>query len=110
METSMTAKLKVTLHKADALPATVATINFPLLETADEYVVHGFAFADYLEQLQNPSTIFTDGASLDAAFEDCFNKTRLFLINGFNLTEEESIALMSTGVDFGITQVGAKTM
>eukprot|EP00951_Prasinocladus_malaysianus_P013354 scaffold100793_cov30-Prasinocladus_malaysianus.AAC.1 len=105
METSMTAKLKVTLHKAASLPKVVSNLTFPLLETSEEYVVHGFAYSNYLDQLAMPSDIFAEGASLDMAMEDCFNKTRLFLMNGWDLTEEETIAMMSTGVDFGITQV-----
>jgi len=105
METSMTAKLRITLHKKDSLPATVTNLTFPLLETSEEYVIHGFAYNNYLDDLPNPSTVFQEGASLNMAMEDCFNKTRLFLMNSFNLTEEETIAIMATGVDFGITQV-----
>lgn len=59
METSMTAKLRVTLHKAAELPAKVQHLNFPLLETSDQYVIHGFAYNNYLDQLEDPSDIFT---------------------------------------------------
>jgi len=105
METSMTAKLKVTLHKADALPKFVQNLNFPLLETAEQFVIHGFAYTDFLEELTTPSDIFSVGASVDRALEDAFNKTRIFIMDVYELTEEETIALMSTGVDFGITQI-----
>lgn len=105
METSMTAKLRVTLHKADRLPKMVATVDWPLLETSDQFVVHGFAFANYLDELEDPSTIFTDGASLDQAMQDCFVKTRDWLMDVYDLLEEETIALMTTSIDFGITQV-----
>lgn len=105
METSLTAQLKVTLHKADSLPTLVRTINFPLLETTDSFVIHGFAFPNYLDELETPSSIFAEGASTDLALEDCFNKTRTFLMDVYALSEPESIALMSTAVDFGITQV-----
>lgn len=76
METSMTAKLRITLHKAGSLPKQVQTMPFPLLETSTQFVVHGFAYDNYLEQLDDASTIFVEGASLDKAFEDCFLKTR----------------------------------
>lgn len=105
METSMTAKLRVTLHKADSLPKIVTGVEWPLLETSDLYVVHGFAYTDYLGELDDPSTIFAVGASIDDAMEDCFVKTRNWLMDAWDLTEEETIVLMTTSVDFGVTQV-----
>eukprot|EP01025_Chloroclados_australasicus_P030113 TRINITY_DN3018_c0_g1_i6.p1 TRINITY_DN3018_c0_g1~~TRINITY_DN3018_c0_g1_i6.p1 ORF type:complete len:646 (-),score=73.75 TRINITY_DN3018_c0_g1_i6:226-2064(-) len=105
METSLTATIKVTLHKKDSLPKLVSNLDFPLLETAEQFVVHGFAFFDYLSSLEEPSSIFTVGASLDLAMEDTFNKTRAFLMDVYDLTEPEAITLMSLAVDFGITQV-----
>lgn len=105
METSMTAKLRVTLHKAGSLPTKVATLDFPLLETLDKFVVHGFAYDNYLDQLADPSDIFSEGTSLDLAMADCYIKTRNWMMDVYSLTEEETIALMTTSVDFGITQV-----
>jgi acetamidase/formamidase len=105
METSMTTKLRVTLHKAGSLPKAVATLEFPLLETSDEYVIHGFAFDNYLDQLADPSDIFAEGASLDLAMADCFVKTRNWVMDVFDLIEEETIALMTTAINFGVTQV-----
>lgn len=35
----------------------VDTLSFPLLETDDKYVVHGFAYANYLDDLEDPSDI-----------------------------------------------------
>jgi acetamidase/formamidase len=105
METSMTAKLRIVLHKADSLPTKVQNLTFPLLETSDQYVIHGFAYSNYLDQLVDASTIFQEGASLDLAMADCFIKTRNWLMDTYDLIEEETIALMATAVDFGITQV-----
>lgn len=105
METSLTAQLKVTLHKNGSLPTLVQDLNFPLLETDDSFVIHGFAFPNYLDDLDTPSAIFAEGSSIDLALEDCFNKTRSFLINVYDMLEAESIAFMSTAVDFAITQV-----
>ncbi len=76
METSMTTKLRITLHKAGSLPKKVQSMPFPLLETSTQFVVHGFAYDNYLDQLEDASTIFAEGASIDLAFEDCFIKTR----------------------------------
>jgi acetamidase/formamidase len=105
METSMTTKLRITLHKEGSLPTKVATLDWPLLETSTQFVVHGFAYNNYLDQLDDASTIFQVGASLDLAMADCYIKTRNWLMDVYGLTEEETIAMMSTAIDFGITQV-----
>ena len=105
METSMTAKLRVTLHKQGEQEPFLTGVNWPLLETSDEWVVHGFAYANYLDELPDPSTIFANGTSIDAAMEDCFIKTRNWLMDAWDLIEEETIALMTTSIDFGVTQV-----
>ena len=105
METSMTTKLRVTLHKADSLPKFVTGVDWPLLETNSQWVVHGFAYSNYLDQIPDPSDIFRDGTSIDKAMEDCFTKTRNWLMDAWDLIEEETIALMTTSVDFGVTQV-----
>ena len=44
IETSTTVTLKLTLHKKGSLPQAVSKLNFPLLENANEYVVHGFTY------------------------------------------------------------------
>ena len=92
METSMTTKLRVALHKAGSLPKKVSSMPFPLLETSTQYVVHGFAFDNYLDELEDASTIFSQGASLDLAFEDVFLKTRDWMMDTFDLTEEETVS------------------
>jgi acetamidase/formamidase len=105
METSMTTKLRITLHKAGSLPKKVEYLDFPLLETSTQFVIHGFAYANYLDDLEDPSDIFSEGATLDLAMTDCFIKTRNWLMDVYDMIEEETIALMTTAVDFGITQV-----
>lgn len=52
IETSITATLRLTLHKKGALPLKLSKLNFPLLENANEYVVHGF---NYGVRLRIPS-------------------------------------------------------
>eukprot|EP00980_Cylindrotheca_fusiformis_P022003 scaffold8882_cov86-Cylindrotheca_fusiformis.AAC.1 len=60
METSMTTKLRLTLHKAGSLPKKLNTMPFPLLETSTQFVVHGFAIDNYLDDLEDPSDIFAE--------------------------------------------------
>ncbi|KAJ1459452.1 hypothetical protein M885DRAFT_459931, partial [Pelagophyceae sp. CCMP2097] len=105
VETSLTATLRLTLHKSATLPKLVKTINFPLLENDDVYVIHGFAYADYLSEVHPPSEIFNVGGHVDMALEDCFKKTRKFLMDTQNVLEAEAIAIMGTGCEFGITQI-----
>ena len=45
------------------------SLDFPLLENKNEYVVHGYAYSNYLKELNPPGQVFSKGASLDKAFE-----------------------------------------
>lgn len=45
------------------------------------------------------------GEDLNKPMKDCYKKTRNFLMDSFKLEERETLALMSVGVDFGITEV-----
>jgi acetamidase/formamidase len=44
-------------------------------------------------------------SSLDLAMKDAFRKTRRFLMEMRSLNEDEAVAVISAGVDFGVTQV-----
>ena len=44
IETSINANLRLTVLKADSLPAPVQDLQFPLLENDNEFVVHGFTY------------------------------------------------------------------
>jgi acetamidase/formamidase len=81
-------------------------LNYPLLETPHEWLVHGFSYANYLAELgpQAQTEIFGK-SSLDLAMRDAYHKMRHFLMTAKNLNEDEAISLMSVAVDFGITQV-----
>ena len=83
-----------------------ADLDYPLVETGDEWVVHGFSFANYLAEFGDKaqSEIFAK-SSLDRAMRDAFRKMRHFLMTAKRLTEDEAISLMSVAVDFGVTQV-----
>jgi acetamidase/formamidase len=107
IECSLTGTFQLIVHKRDKLGGTpLADLHYPLLETADDWVVHGFSFADYLAELgeKAQSEIFTK-SSLDAAMRDAFRKMRHFLMTTKGLSEDEAISLMSVAVDFGVTQV-----
>ena len=77
-----------------------------MLETKDEWLVHGFSFANYLTELGDKaqSDIYSK-SSVDLALRDAFRKMRKFLMTTKKLTEDEAISLITIGVDFGITQV-----
>eukprot|EP00897_Mesotaenium_endlicherianum_P005486 jgi/Mesen1/4966/ME000248S04250 len=105
IETCFTVKIRVKLLKLAKLPSTVRLLNFPLGETRYEYMIHGFVFLDYLSQLTTPSNISLEGGSLDLAFKGAYDRTRNFLMDAFYLAETEAIGVMSTSVDFIVTQV-----
>ena len=95
------------LHKAATLKGTpLEALQYPLLETQTEFLVHGFSFPNCLAQLgaKAQSEIYAK-SSVDLALRDAFRKMRHFLMTTQKLTEDEAVSLMSVGVDFGITQV-----
>ncbi len=107
IECSLTGTFQLILHKKASLNGTaLENLNYPLLETQDEWVLHGFSFANYLAELgaEAQSAIFGK-SSIDLAMRDAFRKMRHFLMTTQGLTEDEAISLMSVGVDFGVTQV-----
>ena len=107
IECSLTGVFQIVLHKADQLRGKpYADIDYPLVETADEWVVHGFSHADYLKEFGDKArSAIYEKSSLDPAMRDAFRKTRRFLMTAIGLTEDEAISLMSVAVDFGVTQV-----
>ncbi|MCF3934738.1 acetamidase/formamidase family protein [Acuticoccus sp. M5D2P5] len=107
IETSLTGIVRVTLHKADSLGGTpLEGLDFPLLETADEWVVHGFSYANYLDALgETAQSDIYSNSSIDGAMKDAFRKMRRFLMTAHGLDEDEAISLMSVATDFGVTQV-----
>ena len=107
IETSLTGVLQVILHKKDALAGTLLQgLDFPLLETDSEYIVHGFSYANYLAGLgENAQSEINNKSSIDNAMRDAFRKMRQFLMNVKGLSEDEAITLMSVAADFGVTQV-----
>jgi len=107
IETSLTGKIQVIVHKQADLPGTILEdLNYPLLETEDEYVVHGFSYANYLEELgETAQQDIYSQSSIDKAMRDAFQKMRHFLMTTQGLSEDEAISLMSVATDFGVTQI-----
>jgi len=107
IECSLTGTFQLILHKkADLAGTPLETLDFPMLETQDEWLVHGFTYPNYLADLGPDAQSEIYGkSSVDGAMQDAFRKMRQFLMSAKKLTEDEAISLMSVGVDFGITQV-----
>jgi acetamidase/formamidase len=107
IECSLTGTFQLILHKAAALVGTpLQDVDFPMIETQDEWVLQGFSYPNYLADLgaAAQSEIFQK-SSVDLAMRDAFRKMRRFLMAAKGLTEDEAISLMSIAVDFGVTQV-----
>ena len=107
IECSLTGTFQLILHKKNALGGTpLKDLNYPLLETQTEFVLHGFSFPNYLAELgaKAQSEIYGK-SSIDLAMRDSFRKMRHFLMTTQGLNEDEAVSLMSIAVDFGVTQV-----
>ena len=106
IECSMTAVIQLILHPAETVREPLKDLDYPLLETRDEWVIFGFSHPEYLKEMgaAAQSDIYKK-SSLDSAMRDAFRKARRFLMTTRNLSEDEAISLLSVGVDFGITQV-----
>ena len=107
IEMSLTGTFQLILHKKDKLTGSLAALNYPLLETQDEWVLHGFSASPTIwkSSARPRSRTSTRKSSIDLALRDAFRKMRSFLMNTKGLTEDEAISLISVGVDFGVTQV-----
>ncbi|MDF0487465.1 acetamidase/formamidase family protein [Sphingomonas sp. H39-1-10] len=106
IECSMTATIQVILHPAKASAKFIRDLDYPMIETRDEWVILGFSNPDYLKEFgPNAQSEVYKQSSIDLAMRDCFRKARRFLMTLRDLTEDEAISLLSVAVDFGISQV-----
>ncbi|HEY3598943.1 MAG TPA: acetamidase/formamidase family protein [Paraburkholderia sp.] len=107
IECSLTGDFQLVLHKKAALAGQAyADLTYPLVETADEWVLHGFSHPNYLAEFgSHAQSKIYEKSTLDLAMRDAFIKTRRFLMTTKGLSEDEAISLMSVAVDFGVTQV-----
>lgn len=107
LEASLTGDFHVTLLKAgNSAHPFVDGLSCPLLETAEAWVVQAFGYPNYLKDLGRhaQAEIYTK-SSVDPALRHAFRMTRRFLIEQYDLDEDDAVTLMSLAVDFGITQV-----
>jgi acetamidase/formamidase/AraC-like DNA-binding protein len=106
IECSLTGTFELVLHRKEELNPMLADLNYPLIDTGEEWVLQGFSQPNYLGELGDAaqSEIYKR-SSLDTAMRDAFRKARRFLMSTRGLSEDEAISLISVGVDFGVTQV-----
>ncbi|NUO85698.1 MAG: AraC family transcriptional regulator, partial [Cupriavidus sp.] len=108
IECSLTGDFQLVLHKSTMIErgAPFADLSYPLVETADEWILHGFSSPNHLTELgQMAQSHIYLKSTLDDAMRDAFRKTRRFLMTVKGLSEDEAVTLISVAVDFGITQV-----
>lgn len=107
IECSLTGTFQVVVRKKASLAGSALEgLDHPLLETQEEWCLHGFSFPNYLQQLgKDAQSEIYKKSSIDLALKDAFRKMRRFLMATKGLTEDEAISLMSIAVDFGVTQV-----
>ena len=107
IECSLTGIFQIVLHKkADLTGKPISDLDYPLLETPKEWVIHGFSHPNYLAEFgEAAQSEIYNRSSLDPAMRDAFWKTRRFLMASKGLSEDEAISLISVAVDFGVTQV-----
>jgi acetamidase/formamidase/AraC-like DNA-binding protein len=107
IECSLTGVFQFILHKqADIAGKFLGELNYPFLETPDEWVLQGLSFADYQAELgPGAQTQVYKDASLESAMRDAFRKTRHYLMTEHQLSEDEAISIISVAVDFGVTQI-----
>ena len=70
-------------------------------------------FQDYISELlangtANPMAVIGTLSTLDRTMMVASNNTRDWLMRTYGLTEDQSYTVMTTGIDFAITQVGGR--
>lgn len=107
LEFSMTGDFQLMLHKKGSCGKShLDALSFPLLETPDEWILHGFSYSNYLRELGRfaQAEIYKK-SSVDLALRNVFRATRKFLMEHYRLSEDDAVTLISLAVDFGVTQV-----
>lgn len=107
IECSMTGDIQIILHKKDRLDrAPLRDLSYPVIETADSWIIAGFSYANYIAELgEKAASVIYESSTIDLAMKDAFRKVRRFLIANFEVSEDQAISIMSVAVDFGISQV-----
>ena len=107
LEFSLTGQFRfVVRKKAQGAKSFLEGLAHPLLETPGEWILHGFSYGNYLRELgRHAQSEIYRKSSVDLALRNAFRATRKFLMQHYRLSEDEAVALISLGVDFGVTQV-----
>ncbi|XWZ86593.1 acetamidase/formamidase family protein [Paraburkholderia sp. A3RO-2L] len=108
IECSLTGDFQLVLHKNGEIDpnAPFADLTYPLVETANEWILHGFSSPNHLTEFgQKAQSHIYMKSTLDEAMRDAFRKARRFLMSVKKLSEDEAVTLISVAVDFDITQV-----
>lgn len=107
LECSLTADIRLTLHKATGqAPAFLRALSGPLIETDAAWVIQSFSYPNYLRELgRDAQSKIYQNSSIDLAMRNAFRQARRFLIERYGLSEDEAHCLLSVGADFGVTQV-----
>ena len=107
LECSLTGNIRVRLHKADGTrPSFLRGLGVPLIETDTHWVIQSFSYPNYLRELgRNAQSDVYTRSTVDLALRSAFRQARRFLMDAYDLGEDEALSLMSLTVDFGITQV-----
>jgi acetamidase/formamidase/AraC-like DNA-binding protein len=106
LECSLTAEIRVRLHKAgDSLPKFLRGLNTPLIETESDWIIQAFSYQNYLRELgRHAQSDVYARSTIDMALRSAFRQARRFLMDAFDLTEDEALSVMSLASDFGVTQ------
>ena len=107
LEFSLTGQFRFVVRKnTQSAKPFLAGLAHPLLETPHEWILHGFSYGNYLRELgRHAQSEIYRRSSVDLALRNAFRATRKFLMQHYRLSEDEAVALISLGVDFGVTQV-----
>lgn len=107
LECSLTAEIRVRLHKAGpALPQFLRGLNTPLIETERDWIIQAFSYQNYLRELgRHAQSDVYARSTIDLALRSAFRQARRFLMDAFDLSEDKSLSVMSLAADFGITQI-----
>ncbi|WP_072395153.1 acetamidase/formamidase family protein [Hyphomicrobium sp. CS1GBMeth3] len=108
LECSLTGDVRLTLHKRHAsttIPC-LRGLAAPLIETESHWVIQSFSYPNYLRELGlNAQSDVYARSTVDLALRSAYRQARRFLMDAYELSEDEALSLMSLAVDFGITQV-----
>ncbi|SLN67535.1 Transcriptional activator FeaR [Pacificibacter marinus] len=107
LEMSLTGTVRVRLHKSgETTQPHLRGLCSPLVETSDLWVIQSFSFENHLRDLGScaQTDVYTQ-STVDLAMRNAFRQTRRFLMDTYNMSEDDAHALMSVAVDFSVTQV-----